>query len=118
MDATEKAARVLELLRQKLADASLGHSACGGMNVFESDRGDVKHRICYPDTVLAGREPEDLATVAAAIFTLLRCDPGPVRVVVRSGIFETMLREQSSNPQVLTIASLGLRPRPGALAGS
>lgn len=101
MEIKQKAARVLELLKLPLAGVNLNHCADGGLHVFEADRNGVKHRVCYPDDVLVQRDPKDLAVVAAAILTLLRSDPAPADVVVRSGMFETMLRTTSSYPNPL-----------------
>ncbi|MGH8630556.1 MAG: hypothetical protein ACREU7_07305 [Burkholderiales bacterium] len=101
MEIKQKAARVLELLKLPLAGVNLRLCVDGGLHVFEADRNGVTHRVCYPDDVLAQRDPKELAMVAAAILTLLRSDPTPVDVVVRSGMFETMLRATSSYPNPL-----------------
>jgi hypothetical protein len=103
MDMKHKAAQVFDLLRLPLADMDLRHRSGDGLNVYETDSGGIRHRICYPDEVLAQRDPKDLAMVAALIFTLLRSDPGPAQVVIRSGMFETMLRATSHGPNPLAV---------------
>jgi hypothetical protein len=101
METGQKAARVFELVKAPLVGVSLSHRAEGALHVFEADRNGVKHRVCYPEDVLAQRDPKDLAMVAVAILSLLRSDPGPAEVVVRSGMFDTTLRTTSSYPNPL-----------------
>jgi hypothetical protein len=101
METHQKAAQVLELLKQPLAGMNLSHRADDGLNVFETERDGVKHRVCYPDELLTQRDPKDLALVVVAILALLRADPASARVIVRSGMFETMLRTATSYPHAL-----------------
>ncbi len=92
MDMQQKASEVLALIKQSAPDVTFSLRADKGLHEFEADRGTVTHRICYSDDVFTQRDAHELAMVAASLFSLLRSDPGPARVVVRAGMFDTMLK--------------------------
>jgi hypothetical protein len=96
MDSNDKAASVLELLQKKPACTNLSYRNSEGLHEFMAERAGVTHWVCYPDDVLNTSKLEELAAVAASVFDLLRAEDGPARVVIRSGIFRTMLTQAVS----------------------
>ncbi|MEX0958501.1 MAG: hypothetical protein WDZ63_04385 [Burkholderiales bacterium] len=91
MDSHDKAISLLELLRSQPLCTNPSYTNGGGLHEFATEHAGVKHRVCFPDDLVSVTRLEDLAVVAACVFDLLRSDEGPARVIVRDGMFKTML---------------------------
>jgi hypothetical protein len=92
METQQKSNQVLALLKETENGVTHSRRADDGLHAFTVDVAGLAHTVCYPDEVVASRPAKDLAVVAAAVLSLLRADPAPARVIVRAGMFETMLR--------------------------
>lgn len=99
MDRQQKAARVLQLIRQALGDATLKYRQSDGLHEFERARGGIVHCIAYPDSVLDARSEEDLAMVATAALSLLSDDAVSASLVIRAGMFDTTLKSTAACPR-------------------
>jgi hypothetical protein len=92
MDMQAKAQQVLELLNKTEIRVTHRPRQSEGLHEFSVAGDGNVHAVCYPDEALALRDANELALVAAAIFSLLRSDPESATVVVRNGMFEATLR--------------------------
>lgn len=100
MDSHDKAISLLELLRSQPLCTNPSYSNGDGLHEFATENAGVSHRVCFPDDLLSVTSIEDLAVVAARVFDLLHSAEESARVIIRAGIFRTMLT-QASLPHAL-----------------
>ena len=93
MNTDYKAALVLGILSEYLIDATVDYQAGHGVHQFSAEFDKAKHKVDFPDDIMQGRNVEELAAVALDIFDRAHAGASSIRVLVRHGVFQTILNQ-------------------------